>query len=115
MREHSGANAATPSGGRWLHRYLIKQFGRPSGFVGRLAGWSMARRPSNRQRNQWTVDLLRLTPGDRVLEIGLALVSRYATRPNKSARLVTSSVLTLPKSWLPTRDDETERRSLKGG
>ena len=80
MREHSGANAATPSGGHWLHRYLIKQFGRPSGFVGRLAGWSMARRPSNRQRNQWTVDLLRLTPGDRVLEIGFGpgLALRHA-------------------------------------
>ena len=80
MREHPTANAATPSGGHWLRRSLVKQFGRPSGFVGRLAGWSMAHRPSNRQRNQWTVDLLRLTPGDRVLEIGFGpgLALRHA-------------------------------------
>ncbi|MET0215472.1 MAG: hypothetical protein ABW292_20855, partial [Vicinamibacterales bacterium] len=40
-REHSGVNGATPSGSHWLNRYLVTQFRRPSGFVGRLAGWSM--------------------------------------------------------------------------
>ena len=70
MREYSSTNAATPSGDHWLHRSLARQFGRPTGFVGRLAGWSMAHRPSNRQRNRWTVDLLRLRPGERILEIG---------------------------------------------
>ncbi len=30
----------------------------------------MANRPSNRDRNTWTVDLLNVQPGDRVMEIG---------------------------------------------
>ena len=55
---------------RALKRTLIRQFGRPTGILGRLAGWIMAIRPSNRQRNAWTVEQLRVDPGDRVLEIG---------------------------------------------
>ncbi len=51
-------------------RYLVSQFGNPRGLVGRLAGEFMARRPSNRARNLWTVDLLELRPHHRVLEIG---------------------------------------------
>lgn len=38
--------------------------------MGRLAGWIMANRTSNRLRNAWTVDLLELAPGARSLEIG---------------------------------------------
>ncbi len=49
---------------------VVAQFRRPSGWAGRVVGWVMARRPSNRQRNRWTVDLLGLRPTDRVLEIG---------------------------------------------
>jgi SAM-dependent methyltransferase len=49
---------------------VVKQFGRPSGLFGRLAGAVMARRPSNRARNTWTVDLLAIHPDDLVLEIG---------------------------------------------
>lgn len=63
--------------------WLVRQFGNPSGFWGHVAGWVMARRPSNRRRNAWTVGLLNLRPGERVLEIGcgpgLAL-SRAAAR-----------------------------------
>lgn len=53
-----------------LKRYVIGQFMKPHGFMGRLAGWIMAARGSNRQRNRWTVDLMDLAPSDRVLEIG---------------------------------------------
>jgi SAM-dependent methyltransferase len=52
---------------RW---WLVGQFGRPRGLIGHLAGWVMARRPSNRQRNLWVVSLLNVQPTDRVLEIG---------------------------------------------
>jgi ubiquinone/menaquinone biosynthesis C-methylase UbiE len=49
---------------------LRHQFGKPEGFLGQVAGWIMANRPSNRERNRWTVDLLGLQPNARVLEIG---------------------------------------------
>src|SRR5687768_399653 len=49
---------------------LVGQFGHPRGAVGNVAGWVMARRPSNRQRNRWVVSLLDVQPTDRVLEIG---------------------------------------------
>ena len=69
-----------------LKRYLISQFKRPRGPLGRLAGWTMARRASNRRRNEWTIELLDLEPDTRVLEIGcgpgyaLDLVGRRVTR-----------------------------------
>ena len=53
-----------------LRKIIVAQFGNPHGLLGRLAGWIMANRPSNRERNSWTVDLLELRPADRVLEIG---------------------------------------------
>jgi SAM-dependent methyltransferase len=49
---------------------VVGQFGRPQGTAGRVAGWVMAHRPSNRQRNSWVVSLLDVQPTDRVLEIG---------------------------------------------
>jgi trans-aconitate methyltransferase len=53
-----------------LSATMVRQFGNPHGTLGRLAGWIMAHRESNRERNRWTVDLLCLQPADRVLEIG---------------------------------------------
>jgi SAM-dependent methyltransferase len=50
--------------------HIRVQFGRPTGFSGRVVGWIMASRPSNRQRNVWTVSLLEIQRHDRVLEIG---------------------------------------------
>jgi SAM-dependent methyltransferase len=47
-----------------------RQFRRPTGLLGRLAGWIMANRPSNIERNRWTVDLLNVQPSDHMLEIG---------------------------------------------
>ena len=49
---------------------IISQFSNPHGLLGRLAGTIMAHRPSNQERNRWTVDLLEIQPDDHVLEIG---------------------------------------------
>jgi ubiquinone/menaquinone biosynthesis C-methylase UbiE len=65
---------------------VVRQFGHPRGIPGRLAGWVMAHRSSNKQRNHWVVSLLDVQPTDRVLEIGfgpglaIAELSRLATR-----------------------------------
>ena len=55
---------------RTIVRALIGQFGHPRGAAGNVAGWVMAHRPSNRQRNAWVASLLDVQPADRVLEIG---------------------------------------------
>jgi ubiquinone/menaquinone biosynthesis C-methylase UbiE len=49
---------------------IVGQFHRPRGAGGRVAGWVMAHRASNRKRNIWAVSLLDVQPTDRVLEIG---------------------------------------------
>jgi ubiquinone/menaquinone biosynthesis C-methylase UbiE len=49
---------------------IYRQFAKPSGLLGSLAGWIMATRSSNVERNRWTVELLDIQPTDRVLEIG---------------------------------------------
>jgi ubiquinone/menaquinone biosynthesis C-methylase UbiE len=49
---------------------IVGQFHRPRGAGGRVAGWVMAHRASNRQRNIWVVSLLDVQPTDHVLEIG---------------------------------------------
>ncbi|MCP4082828.1 MAG: methyltransferase domain-containing protein [Planctomycetaceae bacterium] len=53
-----------------IRSYVIGQFKNPHGLVGHLAGWIMAKRGSNRERNSWTVELLDVQPTDRILEIG---------------------------------------------
>lgn len=63
-----------------------RQFHRPAGVLGSVAGWIMAHRPSNVARNCWTVDLLQVRETDHVLEIGfgpgiaLERVARRATK-----------------------------------
>jgi len=47
---------------------LLKQFAHPSKGWGRIAGWIMAR--TNRRLNAWTVGLLDIRPGERILEVG---------------------------------------------
>jgi cyclopropane fatty-acyl-phospholipid synthase-like methyltransferase len=65
---------------------FVAQFGKPEGRLGAFAGWIMAHRGSNRERNRWTVDLLEIAPDDRVLEFGcgpglaLAEAAARATR-----------------------------------
>ena len=53
-----------------IRSVLVAQFEQPCGFLGHIAGWIMANRPSNREPSHWTVDLLDLQTQDRVLEIG---------------------------------------------
>lgn len=53
-----------------LKQTIISQFSNPQGFLGYLAGTIMAHRPSNQERNRWTVALLDIHPEDTVLEIG---------------------------------------------
>jgi SAM-dependent methyltransferase len=55
---------------RRLRRHVVSQFHRPRGALGRVAGLVLARRPSNRRRNLWTVDRLEIEPHHRVLELG---------------------------------------------
>jgi SAM-dependent methyltransferase len=55
---------------RKLAQRVRAQFGRPTGVPGRMAGWFMAHRSSNRRRNAWAVSLLDVQHDDRVLEIG---------------------------------------------
>jgi spermidine synthase len=50
--------------------HVRAQFGRPAGLGGRMAGWVMAHRSSNRRRSAWAVSLLGVERDDRVLEIG---------------------------------------------
>jgi SAM-dependent methyltransferase len=65
---------------------VVAQFHRPHGAGGRAAGWVMAHRGSNRQRNLWAAGLLDVQPEDRVLEIGfgpgiaIEAMARRATR-----------------------------------
>jgi SAM-dependent methyltransferase len=49
---------------------VVRQFGKPSGLLGAIAGLVMRVRPSNRERGQRTLDLLDIRPEDRVLEVG---------------------------------------------
>jgi SAM-dependent methyltransferase len=49
---------------------IIRQLYRPTGLLGAVVGWIMANRRSNVERTQWTVSLLGIKDGDRVLELG---------------------------------------------
>jgi SAM-dependent methyltransferase len=53
-----------------LVRAVISQFARPRGVLGPIVGWILANRSSNIRRGIWTIEQLKLSPRDRVLEIG---------------------------------------------
>jgi cyclopropane fatty-acyl-phospholipid synthase-like methyltransferase len=55
---------------RLLRPLLRAQFGQPSGVVGQIVGQIMAHAKSNTERTLWTLSLLDIRPGDRMLEIG---------------------------------------------
>jgi SAM-dependent methyltransferase len=55
---------------RLLRPLLRAQFGQPSGVVGQIVGQILAHAKSNTERTLWTLSLLDIRPGDRMLEIG---------------------------------------------
>jgi ubiquinone/menaquinone biosynthesis C-methylase UbiE len=65
-------------------RGIFQQFARPTGWIGWCIGQLMA--VKNRQRSEWVIDLLKIQPDDRILEIGFGSgmdiyrVSALATR-----------------------------------
>ena len=67
---------------------LRKQFQKPTGVLGTLAGVIMAWRPSNRRRNEWAVSLLDIGSHDRVLEIGFGPGYAIASMTRLSAHIV---------------------------
>ena len=62
---------------------IFQQFAKPTGWVGWLVGQLMAFK--NRSRSEWAIALLKVQPGDRILEVGfgsgvdIARVSAIAT------------------------------------
>lgn len=64
----------------------MRQFGHPRGIAGRVAGWVMAHRRSNQQRNRWAVSLLDVQPTDRVLEIGFGPGAAIAELAGRATR-----------------------------
>jgi len=69
---------------------IYRQFHKPTGLSGRLAGWIMANRSSNIERNHWTVDLLSVQETDHILEIGFGpgLAIQYVARLAPQGRIV---------------------------
>lgn len=53
-----------------IKQNIFAQFKKPHGCVGQLAGFIMANRPSNIDRNDWTLELIDLQPTDQILEVG---------------------------------------------
>jgi len=72
-----------------LKQNIVAQFKQPHGFMGYLAGVIMANRPSNIERNEWTLDLLALEPTDRLLEIGFG----PGIAIEKASRIITNGLI----------------------
>ena len=73
-----------------LQQELVAQFRQPTGTLGRLAGFTMAHRPSNVRRNAFTIDLLEIEPDDDVLELGYGpgLAIELASRRIVGGRII---------------------------
>jgi SAM-dependent methyltransferase len=96
-----------------LRDVIVRQFGQPEGLVGRLVGLVMAVRPSNRERNRRTVELLNIQPDDRVVEIGYGpgLAIQWA-----AARALRGKVVGLDHSALMYRTaTRRNARAIKAG
>ena len=53
-----------------IRQSIVQQFKHPRGMLGSLAGFIMANRSSNIERNQWMLEMVELHGDDKVLEIG---------------------------------------------
>jgi ubiquinone/menaquinone biosynthesis C-methylase UbiE len=51
-----------------LNLMLVRQFGRPSGWFGRLIGYTMS--VEHRPVTEWTLDMMDIQPADHILDIG---------------------------------------------
>jgi ubiquinone/menaquinone biosynthesis C-methylase UbiE len=94
-----------------MRNAVMRQFERPHGPLGALAGWIMANRPSNKTRNDWTVDLLDPKPADHVLELGCG--PGLALR-KVCARVTGGRVLAIDHSALMVRMARARNRSAIG-
>ena len=85
-----------------VRRIVYGQFSRPHGLLGRLAGWIMATRPSNRERNRWTLDLIAPKDEEALLEIGcgpgLGLAEAAARAPRAQLTGIDHSVVMLEQA-----------------
>lgn len=66
-------------------RFFVRQFGHPSGLLGRFAGRVMAR--MNVEVNTWVVDLLDVGPNDRFLDVGCGPGLAVEVAASRGARL----------------------------
>ena len=73
-----------------MRNLVVRQFENPSGLLGRMAGWIMAHRESNRRRNGWAVSLLGIEPHHQVLELGCGpgIALEYAAKRATEGRVV---------------------------
>lgn len=72
-----------------LKQNIYKLFKQPHGLLGSFAGYIMAHRRSNIERNHWTLELLNLKPTDSVLELGFG----PGVALQKLARTVTQGMI----------------------
>jgi ubiquinone/menaquinone biosynthesis C-methylase UbiE len=72
-----------------LRQNIVRQFKQPHGAVGHLAGFIMANRPSNIERNEWTLELLALKPTDYLLEVGFG----PGIAIEKASQIITSGLI----------------------
>ena len=92
---------------------VSKQFGNPSGFLGRIAGFIMAKRSSNIERYEWASSLLDIQPSDHVLEVGFG----PGVGIQKMSELVTDGIIYgIDHSELMTRmaSDRNEKAISSG-
>ena len=92
---------------------VVSQFVRPHGFAGRLAGWEMALRPSNRKRNRWAVGLLDVQPQDHILEIGFGPGLAIRELARRATDGFVLGIPTTPRSWFARRPSATGPLSSK--
>jgi ubiquinone/menaquinone biosynthesis C-methylase UbiE len=82
-----------------IQETIVGQFRKPHGLLGRLAGRIMANRPSNQERNAWTIEQLHLGAGARVLEIGcgpgVAIEKLLSAHPDAEVTAIDHSALML--------------------